>query len=94
MLELSGRAKERMQSIAVNEEGLLMGQSKAERERTKPEVPCKTSGLEMKKEPTVVQFSRHLRKPRKRNGAGFDQLRQFRIILVRRVRRQDSRQSV
>ena len=41
------------------------------RERTKPEVARKTSGLERKKETADVEFSRHLRKPRKRNGAGF-----------------------
>ena len=39
--------------------------------KAKPEAPREASGLERKKEPADVKLSRHLRKPGKRNGAGF-----------------------
>ena len=39
--------------------------------KTKSEVPRETSDLERKKDSADMQFSRLLRKPRKRNGAEF-----------------------
>ena len=38
---------------------------------TKSELPRESSDLERKKETADVELSRHLRKPGKRNGAGF-----------------------